>query len=525
MTTDQQPTESMRILQFTAENVKRLSVVQITPEGNLVQITGANGQGKTSVLDAIWMALGGKDAMPDQPLRKGAKGGKIELRIGDDAGVKYIVERRIVEGGKDKQPQIVVRGADNAKYGSPQTLMDGLMGHIGFDPLAFMRMNAKEQFDLLRRVVKMDVDIDALNRQRATIFEERTGINRDLTSAQARAAAIIVPDDLPDEEPDMEALTKKLADAAGHNSRVNDAQRMVADARATYAQNAEELRLLEAKVATYRDALETEKRELDELEKQPIAEPIDTAQVTAEMATARTVAEGFRKQAAKIAATTEVETYQRRSTEKTTAIEAIDKQKADALANAKMPITGLSFEDGTVSFNGLPLAQASASQQLRVSAAIGAALNPKLGVILARDGSLLDSKSLKELALFAEEKGMQIFLERVDESGEVGIVMEDGHVKGQEELVAAHEKAEAEGGASPTAAAQAQRDPGGDKEARAKAYLASMIAALPNHRTPEDAEAANAQVKVKLANFPNLISTEWVPAYLGTMKTLTAKKK
>jgi recombinational DNA repair ATPase RecF len=39
--------------------VKRLRAVTIRPDGSLVQISGRNAQGKTSVLDAIEMALGG----------------------------------------------------------------------------------------------------------------------------------------------------------------------------------------------------------------------------------------------------------------------------------------------------------------------------------------------------------------------------------------------------------------------------------------------------------------------------------
>ena len=44
----------MKIIQFTAENIKKLSVVQISPEGNVVEITGKNKQRKASVLGAIW---------------------------------------------------------------------------------------------------------------------------------------------------------------------------------------------------------------------------------------------------------------------------------------------------------------------------------------------------------------------------------------------------------------------------------------------------------------------------------------
>jgi len=44
----------MKIISLVAENVKKLVAVEIKPDGNLVEITGKNGQGKTSVLDSIW---------------------------------------------------------------------------------------------------------------------------------------------------------------------------------------------------------------------------------------------------------------------------------------------------------------------------------------------------------------------------------------------------------------------------------------------------------------------------------------
>ena len=60
----------MKILQLEAENVKRLKVVSIKPDGSLVQITGANGEGKSSVLDAIYYALAGTKGIPSEPGRR-----------------------------------------------------------------------------------------------------------------------------------------------------------------------------------------------------------------------------------------------------------------------------------------------------------------------------------------------------------------------------------------------------------------------------------------------------------------------
>lgn len=52
----------MKIIRLDAANVKRLKAVEITPDGTLQVVTGANGAGKSSVLDAIWLALGGGPA-------------------------------------------------------------------------------------------------------------------------------------------------------------------------------------------------------------------------------------------------------------------------------------------------------------------------------------------------------------------------------------------------------------------------------------------------------------------------------
>ena len=49
----------MKILAFHAENFKLIKVVIIKPDGNIVEITGKNAQGKTSVLDGIYVALSG----------------------------------------------------------------------------------------------------------------------------------------------------------------------------------------------------------------------------------------------------------------------------------------------------------------------------------------------------------------------------------------------------------------------------------------------------------------------------------
>lgn len=99
------------------------------------------------------------------------------------------------------------------------------------------------------------------------------------------------------------------------------------------------------------------------------------------------------------------------------------------LASAKFPVPGLAFDAEGVTLDGIPFKQCSQGQALRVSVAIGLAANPKLKVLLVRDGSLLDAKGLQLLAEMAAAAEAQVFVERVGDGKECQVVIEDGHVR------------------------------------------------------------------------------------------------
>lgn len=93
-----------------------------------------------------------------------------------------------------------------------------------------------------------------------------------------------------------------------------------------------------------------------------------------------------------------------------------------------MPVPGLSLAEGRVLLNGVPFDQSSSAEQIRTSVAIAMAANPKLRIIRIKDGSLLDEDGLRLIAEQAKENDYQVWIERVDSSGKIGIVMEDGSV-------------------------------------------------------------------------------------------------
>ena len=128
----------MKIIELRAENVMRLKAVEITPDGTVQVIGGRNAQGKSAVLNAIWLALGGGKASKETPLpiRDGEDKASVRLDLGD-----LVVTRSWTRKGTS----LKVENAEGAQYKSPQSMLDALVGQLSFDPLAFTRLSPKEQ--------------------------------------------------------------------------------------------------------------------------------------------------------------------------------------------------------------------------------------------------------------------------------------------------------------------------------------------------------------------------------------------
>src|SRR4030042_672842 len=105
-------------------------------------------------------------------------------------------------------------------------------------------------------------------------------------------------------------------------------------------------------------------------------------------------------------------------------IKELDEEKSKKLSEAQMPIEGLSYDEENVLYNTIPFNQLSGAEQLKISMAIAMAQNPKLRVVLIRDGSLLDAENLKIIKKMAKEQDYQVWCEKVDDSGKIGIYIE-----------------------------------------------------------------------------------------------------
>lgn len=426
--------EGLKIVRLEAENVKRLKAVSITPHGNVVEITGANGQGKTSILDAIWWALAGLSVISRSPIREGEETASIQLDLG-----KIVVTRTFNRAADGVQftTKVTVESADGARFPSPQTLLDGLLGKLSLDPLEFARMEPKKQVEALRRFVP-DFDFDAVDREYQTLYEKRRNANAFAKSSRQRVSDMRVPAERP-KPIDVAAVTAEYEAAVAHNARNRE---MEAEFKRLQDSVAAGERRREKLIEEYKLAMQTWERRLKEMADEMEALnkrsselglteiyylPVDELKV--KISDAKVAAEGIASLERRDEELQLARKYEAESERLTASLKAIERRKQNAIEEAKLPVAGLGFGDGCVTFKGIPFDQASDAEQLRISTAIAMAGRGDLAVIRIRDGSLLDENSMRVLAEMADAADCQVWIERVDTSGKVGFVVEDGTVR------------------------------------------------------------------------------------------------
>lgn len=429
--------QPQHIIALTARNVKRLKAVQITTDGRPVTVIGGrNAQGKSSVLDAIIYALAGKRSEPKNVIRNGESGASVTIDTED-----FIIAKRWTASGG----AVTITARDGHKYNRAQDVLDGLIGRVCLDPLEFARMKASEQADTLKKLTGLDTT--AIESERSKLYDERTDANREadrlrIQAEQAqRTRSPDVPKELIDTQPIRDRLTKvnELNDAIraaqdGVSERKNaiaSAETRIETAKIEVARLERELSKAKTNVEMLKDSLGIDEMRKD-LEHREMAvsalKPASSEEITRELDEAHKTNEKIaaNKQALQLIA--EASAAKAKADELSEKIKECDNRKAKLIAAAKMPVQGLAIQDGAVTFNEIPLEVASTAEQIRISCAIGLALNPTLRTLIVREGSLLDEDALKMLADIATENDAQIIMERVGVDAHTSVIIEDGEL-------------------------------------------------------------------------------------------------
>lgn len=408
----------MKIIKLIVENVKRIKAAEITPKGVMLRVTGPNGHGKTSLLDAIWWALGGTKNIQGKPIRKGALEASVELDLDD-----YIVRRHWTHKGSYLHVQQRDKEGRLLPVSRPQDLLDGLLSKVAFDPLSFMRLKPGPQAELLRSIAGLDTS--KADKEIADLSTERTIVGRSMLSTPLSP--------IPDPGP-----VKSVDEATAVLERARETEQELKDARWALTQENQTLHEAELEESSLAAKLEkaharviqcnvnakAAKNKVGAIKNVP-----DTAALRNEISAAAehnlAVASYRRHKEADEADQKVREKYAAMSVR----ILRLKSKREETILGVDMPVEGLSFDDaGDVIFGGIPLDQASGAEQLRISMGIAMASQPDLRIIRITDGSLLDSKSLEIIEKAAMDRDYQVWIESVDETGKIGIVIEDGQI-------------------------------------------------------------------------------------------------
>jgi len=429
----------MKIVRLEAQNVLNIKAIEIQADGKSVVLSGKNEVGKSSIIDSIMMALTGK--MVERPIKDGEKKAEVKVDLGD-----YKIKRVWTEAGNRLEITSNTKEGAIVTHKSPQALLNGILGALSFDPLAFKAMDDKGQRELLMRLVGLDFGKEGIQRQ--DLYNERTAKNRMLGNYKSNLMLTKAPESgLPNTETSLVEELQKIERL--ENSRMAHVEmigkkkmyeelikknREEIDKR--HKLDRQQVEMLQEQIRTIEKMNIVAVTDLDK-ERHAIEADLKKIQIPDEIKQedidkARAILSNVEATNAKIrnAVTykdwkTKADAAQKEVDDLTVKIEAIDKDKVEKITKAQYPVAGLAVDENCVLYKGIPFSQASDGMKVRISTSIAMKLNPTVRIILIKEGSFLDSDGIKAITEMAKENDYQLWIEKVSDEKEIGIKIED----------------------------------------------------------------------------------------------------
>ena len=403
---------SVKISSFEVENVKRVKAVSYSPtDKGLTILGGNNGQGKTSVLDAIAWGLGGNKFAPSTPQREGSTI-PPHLRVELSNGI--VVER----SGKNSSLKVI---DTNGNKGG-QALLDEFVSQFALNLPKFMNANGKEKADTLLQIIGVGDELYRLETEEEKLYNQRHAIGQIADQKEKYAKEMEEYKDVPDELVSASNLIKQQQEILARNGE-NQKKR-------------EQRNHYEEEFSKARSALEEAQKRFEEAQNnveiaRKSAENLvdeSTAELEKSIADIEEINRKVRANLDKAKAEDDAKEYAQQYDTLTAKINNIRKQKYDLLNGAELPLPGLSVDNKELTYNGFKWDNMSGSEQLRVATAIVRKLNPNCGFVLLDKLEQMDYKTLTEFGKWLEQAGLQAIATRVSNGDECSIIIEDGYV-------------------------------------------------------------------------------------------------
>lgn len=403
--------DKYHVIEARITGLRSLELVEMKPaETGVTEIKGANGQGKSTVLDAFLLTLsGGK--IPNGIVKNGAESADITIEIGNSRK-NYVIKKHIDSDGKGS---LEVKLDGEAEIKSPQSFLQDISGAVTFSPADFYELmksdkaeNARAIRDKLLEVGGVSAqDLRSLERDKKSVYDERTLVNRELKKLQAETA------DEPEKVESVDVV-QLSGEVDAKRNEFFELQKLI-DERNAYVEEDKQIRTqieeLQGKLVKHEQMIE----ELPALNKQidTVKEAGQEAKRKLELASdinarALKYGEWEKKSAECNSKSAEYDNLNEQ-------YKQFDEKFKDLLKTAKLP-AGLEFGDDSVTYMGRMLSQLSDSEKMKLAFEVSIAQNPELPLVLMEGGERFDSKKRAEIDELARALDVQVLLEVVDDS-------------------------------------------------------------------------------------------------------------
>lgn len=476
-----------RGLKITKLKIRNLfGIKEYEAGGESVELSGTNGVGKSSVIDAIKYALTNKSDRK-YIVRNGETEG--EVLIETDSGL------RINRKARTNQADYKSVKNNGVEVGSPETFLKDIFTELQLNPVEFMSMTEKQQNAIILDMIEYDWDMNKIREwfgeipawvsydqnilcvlndiqsENGEYFKARQDINREIRNKKAFVEEIAAT------IPAGYSLEKWENASAGEIyqkiERIRKENEEIQKAKSLLDERDSKVRKFEADREINKAALTTEfgnrKAQIDkdivQLQEQIKALDTERAGLDERLADKLAIIEQeYKANVAKYDA--EVESYKdyrdkevEDVSELVSQAEEIEKMKShineyrrmqdlqkniedlsgqsqtltnriekartlpgEILADCKIPIAGLTVKDGTPLINGLPISNLSDGEKLDLCIDV-AIQNPKgLQIILIDGVERLSTEWKNRLYQKCMEKGLQFIATRTTDDDEMSVV-------------------------------------------------------------------------------------------------------
>lgn len=473
----------MKTTKIKIRNLFGISETEL--DGKSIEITGTNGVGKTSVIDAVRYALT-NSSNRDYILKKGENEG--EILIETDTGL-YINRKK--RSGQADYKSVKENGKE---VNSPESFLQKLFTPLQIDPVAFTQMTKNEQNRVILDLIEFDWDLNWIKEkfgeipeninyeqnilqvlsdiqsEKGDYFQRRQNINRDMRNKLAFIEDLAK--DIPEnydadywENYDLSGAYKKLAEINAENGKITraktfldgyngkmrgiEAEKEIAISQEEKAINNErtsllsgiermkaEIRASEEKLGGLEIKLADKKALIESRFSESVAKldadtrianeyaaktVADTTELEDEINEADEMKSHISDYRRIVQLRSETDELKKQSDSLTAKIELARTLPGEILQTAAIPVEGLTVKDGIPLINGLPVSNLSEGEQLDLCVDVALSKPNSLQIILIDGAEKLSDENRKRLYEKCAGKGLQFIAARTTNDNEMEI--------------------------------------------------------------------------------------------------------